>query len=390
MNRTIYLDNHTTGRPSDAAISKMIPFLTHHWGNPIVPHNKGQELIAPLIDSYKTIYHSLGAKENNLFLFTSSGSEAVNHIIHSTYKDVTLHTGKNHFVTASIDEAPAILTIESLEKFHCVAKTIPADIEGKITAKAVAEALSPRTALVSLSWANGLTGVINPVAEIGDLCRQRNIYFHLEATHILGKLYYEFEDTGADFLSFNGDQLHGTRGSGGILIREGVKISPFIIGGAEQAGLRGGPFNTPAFVALSCALKELIEAREYVCTEIARLRNKLEAGIKNEYEEAIILFQEQDRLPNCTAIAFPGIANEALLFALNRKGVCASIGGGIFQQIAYILLSCGIKPEIANSAISFSLSRYTTEDEVDRAIKIIADCGKKLRKISKNLHGEHR
>jgi cysteine desulfurase len=381
----IYLDNSTTAKPSEKAISLMMPFLTHQWGIPSAPHHKGQELFPALFQSYKTLYECIGAQEKDQFVFTSSGAEAVNQVIFSVYKEVTVQTGKNQFLTSILDEAPAIMGVGRLEQLGCVCKMIPAAPQGYVTAEALAEAISPRTALVSLSWANGLTGVIQPLKEIADLCKQRGIFLHIDATHVLGKLFYELDEVGADFISFNGDQFHAPKGTGGLYIRYGVKCSPLISGGSEQGGLRGTAVNMPGLVSLACAAKEAIECRDLVCTEVARLRSKLEQGIKEVYPKAYVCFEDQERLPNCTTIIFPGIVNESLLYALNRKGVYASIGGSAFQQIGLLLQACGIDEKLAQCAIAFSLSRYTTDEEIDSAIVLIGECAQNLSKISKEL-----
>lgn len=388
MSSFIYLDNSTLARPSEKTISRMIPFLTNLWGTPSAPHQKGQELFPILKESYQALYRLLGAKQEDLILFTSSGAEAVNHVITSVHRDVTLTTGKNQFITTSIEEAPAILSMGRLEQYHCVIKIAQSNKEGIITPESIADLISPRTALVSMSWANGMTGVIQPIAQIAEICKQRGVLFHLDATHILGKLFFTLEEIGPDFISFNGDQLHAPKGTGALYIRAGVKCSPFIIGGSDQGSFRAGSLNVPALVALGNAADEAIEARDLICTEVARLRRRLEYGIEREVPGAFPRFSEQERIPNCTTIAFPGIINEALLFLLNRKGVYASMGGGNFQQIGLLLMASGIEEMIAHSALSFSLSRYTTEDEIDRAVAIIGECAKQLQMIARQIPEE--
>lgn len=382
MSHWIYLDNSTTTRPSTNGISKMLPFLTERWGSPSAPHNMGQQLYPAMEEAYRLIYAMLGAKESDDFVMTSSGAEAVNHVIHSAYYDISRHSGKNQLITSNIDEAPAIMTIGRMEPLGCVGKMADADKSGRVTAQAIADAITPRAALLSLSWANGLTGVINPVKEISKICEDRGIKLHLEASHVLGKIFYELEDVGAHFITFNGDNIHAPKGTGGLYIRSGVKCSPFILGGIEQAGHRAGSLNVPALAALGCAASEAIDSRDLICTETARLRNKLEREIVATIPDTVIFFKDQERVPHITAIGFAGVTNEALLYALNRKGVYANIGGGSFQQIGILLAACGVEESLAHSAISFSLSRETTEDEIDRAVEIIGDCVKRLRKIS--------
>lgn len=385
MPHGIYLDNSLTTRPSRKAISDMLFFLTDQWGSTSAPHQMGQELFPAVKESYLSLYTLIGAKEVDDVIFTSSGEEAVNQVFNSAYFDITLPTGKNQFICGNEDEAPSLMCISRLEHQGCVGKMVSANREGKITPQEIAENITPRTALVSLSWANGLTGVINPVQEIAALCQQRGIKFHLDATHILGKLFFDPEEVNADFITFSGDRFHAPKGTGGLYIKAGVRCSPFIMGGMEQAGLRAGHLNVPLLVALGTAAKEAIEARDLMCTEIARLRNKLEKGIKEKIPETVLLFEDQERLPHIACIAFPGIPNEALLYGLNKQKVFASIGGGSFQQIGLILNASGIDPVLSHTALSFSLSRETTEEEIDRAITIIADVAKRLRKTSQHL-----
>lgn len=381
MPHTIYLDNHTTTHPSVQAVAKMIPFLTERWGVPSAPHQMGQQLFPAIEEALKGIYALIGAKETDTVLFTSSAAEGINHIILSTYFDVTIPTGRNQFVTSSIDEAPAIMGIDRLKHLSCIEKMAEPNQTGQVTAQAIADIISPRTALVSLSWANGLTGVINPIRDIAELCQERGIHLHIDASHAIGKIFTDWDEVPADFLTFNGDSIHAPAGTGVLFIRNGTKTSPFIVGGSEQAGLRAGNYSVAGLVALGQAAREALDARDLLCTEVARLRSHLEHGIQKLIPDVIPFFQDQERLPNCTAIAFPGIVNEALLHALNRKGVYASIGGGTHQQIGLILIASGIDPQLAHSAISFSLSRETTEEEIDRAIEIIADCVRRLRRV---------
>lgn len=380
--KKIYLDNGTTTRPSERAIAKMLPYLTDYWGVPTAPHQKGQELFSIMEESYREIYALLGANEEDHFVFTSSGPEAVNHVLLSTYLEVARTTGKNQFVTSTIDEAPAMMSISRLEQLGCVGKMAEAGPGGFLTEKALTGALTPKTALVSLSYANGLTGVINPVADIAEACQERGVLLHLDATHTLGKL---FDEVTADFVTFNGDHLHAPKGTGGLLIRKGVKHSPFIVGGLDQASMRAGHLDVASLAALGVAAQELLECRDLICTETARLRDRLEKKIKEGFPQATVFFKESNRLPHITAIGFPGVVNEALLYMLNQNGVYASIGGGVSQKLSLILQASGVPETLAQTAISFCLSRETNEDEIDKAAEITIDAARKLAKTSAHL-----
>lgn len=359
-----------------------MPYWTTHWGAPLTPHLKGQELYPAMKELYKLLYHALGASLQDHLVLTSSGTEAINHVIHAVYRDVTLQTGKNHFLTAQTDEAPAMMALSRLEPLGCLINTIGVTPNGQVTAQAVADALSPRTALVSLSWGNGLTGTIHPVAEIATLCRQRGVRLHLDATHVIGKLAYDLHTLSPDYLTLDGEPLHAPRGSGLLYVRSGLTCTPLLSGGHDQGGMRAGSLNLAALAGLATALRETVEQRDLVCTEVARLRTQLERGICKRLPHTQVCFSQVDRLPHCTTLLFPGLCNEALLFALNRRGLCASIGGGNFQQLALLLNAAGLEDTLAHSAVSFSLSRETTDEEIDRAIEHVVTAGQALRRLS--------
>lgn len=338
-----------------------------------------------ITEALQGVYALAGANELDTLIFTSSSAEAVNHLMTSSYFELTVKSGRNQYITSAIDEAPAIMSIGRLEQLGCVGRMARADRTGRITAEALAEEFSPRTALVSVSWANGMTGVINPIQEIAKVCQERGVSLHLEVSHVLGKLYIEWNELPVQFLTFSGDLFHAPAGTGGLFVKRGVHCAPFILGGAEQAGLRAGNYSVAALVALGEAAREAIDARDLLCTEIARLRSKLETGILSQVSDSMVFFKEQERLPNCTAIGFPGVVNESLLYLLNRRGVYASIGGGVHQQLKLLLAAAGVEEELANSGISFALSRETTEEEIDKTVEIVSDTVKQLRKCSSQL-----
>lgn len=384
--RRINLDQQNVTRPYPQAIESMSAFYKDLWGNPFVPHSKGAELLSPMEEAYRSIYSLVEASSEDAFVFSSSGAEAVNHVISSVFKDISAQTGKNHFVTSSIDEAPAIMAISQLESLGAVSSMAEATSRGEVTASCIADAITPRTALVSLSWASALTGVIHPVEEIAELCEQRGILLHLDATHILGKIPCSFSESGAHFITFNGAQLHAPQGTGGLFLKHGQTLSPFIAGGSEHLKEQHkGCHNVPGFIALGCAAQLTLENLDLICTEGARLIHKLEQGLLKNIPDAQIFFQDSERLPNCTCIAFPGVVSDTLLFALNQKGVLASFGGHCFQKISHLLLASQVDPLLAQCALSFSLSFNTTEEEIDDAIEIISECVHRYKKVSQKV-----
>lgn len=382
-----YFDNSSVARPSPEALSKMLTFYTEKWGVTTQPHKMGNELIQPLTEALRSIYKLLGATDNDAVIMTSSGAEAINHAILSTYQDVSLTEGRNHFITASTEDAPFLMSFNRLTTFGAATTFLKPDSHGIISAKAIIEAITPRTAMIALSWSNGLTGVIQPIQEIAEICKLRGIRLLVDGTHVLGKLFFSLKEYSIDFFTFNGDQLHAPKGTGGLYIRSGIKLSPFITGGMEQAGLRAGTLNLPAVVGLGEAAKLLLEARDYFCTEVARLQMELENEIKERIPEIKTLFEYEEKVPGVLTISIPGIINEALLFALNQKNVFASIGGGSQQLLSHYLKACGFDHKAADSALSFTLSRETKEEEIEYAAKVLEAAVKKLRKTSFHICG---
>lgn len=374
-----YLDNSSTTRPSNEAISKMMGFYTDKWGVLTQPHKFGAELTSPYSSALKAVYQLLGASEKDAVVMTSSGAEAINQAILSTYQDVALNEGKNHFITIAAEDAPALMSLSRLQAFGAAVTFLKPGKNGTINTKDFIEAITPRTALVCLSWANGMTGVIQPIAEIAEICSLRGIRLLVDGSNVLGKLFFSLKELKIDLFSFNGDNLHAPKGTGGLYIKNGIKMSPFITGGIEQGGLRAGALNVPAVIALGEASRQSLEARDYMCTEIARLKMELEMGIKKRFSFCRILFEEEEKVPGVMTVAFPGIFNESLLFLLNQKNVYASIGGGSHQLLSYYLKICGFPAEIADSAISFSLSRETKEEEIEWALDALTSCIGKLK-----------
>jgi cysteine desulfurase len=227
--------------------------------------------------------------------------------------------------------------------------------------------------------------VLQPIASIQKLCALRNILLHVDVTHAIGKIPIDVQEMGIDYMTFNGEQFHAPKGIGGLIVKQGVPICPLIRGEGEDLYFRGGPLNVPMLVACKQALLEAEDQRTWYGTEVARLRSMLEQGVQQGYPEATILFQEEERLPHVSCMAFPGIYNEFFLYNLHKKGVFASIGGGSVQSIERVLVAGGVSSDLAKTAISFSLSKDTTEKEVERAIQIIVEHAKRLRKLSQKI-----
>ncbi|MEM8727271.1 MAG: aminotransferase class V-fold PLP-dependent enzyme [Chlamydiota bacterium] len=378
MKEPVYLDNGTLARPSDHLIAQIQPFIKRHWSSITAPYIQGKEPFTSIDKGLRAIRAFVGLAENDLFQFCSSGAHAISEVYHSVYIDHIAENGKNHILTTEVEEASIHLIGQGFEKLGVYQKTIPLNENGQVTREALERAITPKTGLVSLSWANALTGVVHPIWELGELCREKGILFHVDASTILGKLYFKFQQLAIDYLTFDGVLLHALKGSGGLVVRTGVDFQSRTVEGMEGADL-----NLPAFIGLGIAIEELDQAVDHLCMETVRLRDKLEQGILLALPEARVLFERAERLPNVSTVYFPGVMGELLAFHLREEGVFASFGGGPLQKLHRLLTAIGKDPIESRCVLSFSLAYTTTEEDIDRAIAIIVDCAQKCRTFSK-------
>ncbi len=363
MSEEIYLDNHVATQPSNHVIAQMQPFFKRHWKSTFAPYLKGKEPFISINRQTQKIAEFLGACEKDRFVLTSSGAEAVAHVFQSVYIDYIYSSGKNHIISMKTEDAPILMSAKRLEKLDCVHQTASSFEE-------LEQLIAPRVGFVSLSYANGLTGVIQPIEQIAKLCKERGVLLHVDVTNILGKLYFNASELDVDFITFDGGALYAPKGTGGLLIRG--DFGPLI---PTASGDRGGEYNTASLIGLGVAIDELQENMDHMGVEVVRLRNMLEEGLLNAH----IFFKDQDRLPNVTALAFKGVSAELLTYALSEQNIFVSFGGGHSQKLEYLV------PEYAQCAISISLSRETSEEEIIRAVGVINDIVGKYQKLSVDL-----
>ncbi|MBI2811917.1 MAG: aminotransferase class V-fold PLP-dependent enzyme [Candidatus Melainabacteria bacterium] len=375
-----YLDHLTATRPLPAAIEAMLPFYREQWGSTTSPHQMGQELFPALERHTEAILEMLGAKKEDKFYFFSSSAEAISHLFLSFYFDTVRETGKNHLLTTNVEEAPVLMALKKLEDVGCAGKILPVNSQGQLTRAMLEEHLRPRTALLSLSWANGLTGVVHPIADLAEACKAKDVRVHVDASAVIGKQYFRFEDLNVDFLTFDGSLLHAPKGTAGLLVKEKTPFTP------PSSSIMGIPVGGVA--ALSSALVEVANQFDHLCLETVRLRDKLEKGVLSGVPGATVLFQNVERVPHTSAILFPGVVSDALLFLLNRKRVFATLGGGRMQKLSHILVASGIDETLAQCALSFTLSFETTEEEIDYAIQAIVEAARQLQALSQSIVGE--
>lgn len=323
---------------------------------------------------YQTIYDLVGADPKDTFAFTSSGAEAINQVHWTAFIELARKEGKCHFITSALEDAPTAQSLKRLEELGCFVKIAPVNAAGRIDVLRLAELISPRTALLSLSLAQGLTGVIQPIEEIAQIAKEKGVWLHIDATYALGKIAAPFQDI--DYLTFSGDRIHSAKGSGGVFAKAGRPLLPFVVGGSP---------DVPSLLALAAAASQSTLFLDAMSLEVARLRDGLEERILQAIPAAKVLFQNSLRLPNVSVLCFPTAHQEALLYLLQRKNVFASIGGGEQPSLQQVLRASGIDEQLAQTAISFSLSRYTTQEDIDRAIPTIVEIVAHLSSLSAEL-----
>lgn len=322
------------------------------------------------------IYDLAGAHKDDQFVFTSSGAEAVNQVLFSVFLNISRKTGKCHFITSCIEDAPTMQMMKRLEELGCFVKIAPVTEKGEIDLEQLKALISHRTALISITMAQSLTGVIQPLEEIQKIAEEKGVLLHLEASNALGKYYFSFEELKADYLTFSGDRLHAPLGTGGLFAKKNAPLVPLILGGNS---LRGGALDTSSLLSLCAAAAQSALFLDAMSLEVSRLRDLFEREVMKLIPDAQILFKNTLRLPNTTVISFPFAHQESLHYLLRRKNIETLIGGNTTQHLYHLLLASKIDPLTATCAISFSLSRMTTEEEIRSAAAGILEIVQKLR-----------
>jgi len=309
-------------------------------------------------------------ERDDTFVFTSSGAEAINQVLFSVFLALARGEGKSHFITSAIEDAPTMQMMKRLEDLGCFVKIVPTHSDGTIDLEKLEELITPRTALISITMAQGLTGVIQPVEEIARIAKKKGVLLHIDGTHTAGKFDFSLQEIGADYFTFAGDRIHSVVGSGGLFARKGAPLAPLILGGKS---LRGGNTDTSGILSLCAAADQSILFLDTMTLEVARLRDFFEKEILRLIPGAQALFKKSLRLPNTTVISFPHVHQEALSILLKRKKIETLIGGNEMQHLYSLLIASDIDPVLAASSISFSLSRMTTEEDLLKATLAIQE-----------------
>ena len=382
--KVVYLDNNATTMVDPKVFEVMKPYFCELYGNPSSMHKFGGQVMRAVDKAREQVKNFLGANDAKEIIFTGSGSEGDNMAIRGVLE---ANKNKKHIITTKI-EHPAVLNLfKYYEKQGYEVTYLGVDSQGNLDLNELSNAIDEDTALVSMMYANNETGVILPVEKAAKIVKQKNpkTKFHVDAVQIAGKLPIDVKNTDIDLLSIAGHKIHAPKGVGALYIKTGTLLPAFIIGGHQERGKRAGTENVPYIVALGEACEIAQKSLDYEMHEVKRLRDKLENGILERVYNAKVNGSTTNRVPNTTNIGFQYIEGELILLHLSDLGICASSGSACTSgslEPSHVLKSMGVPFESLHGSIRFSLSRFTTEEEIDYVINVLPDVIFKLNKIS--------
>jgi cysteine desulfurase len=379
--KTIYLDNNATTKVADEVLEAMLPYFNQFYGNPSSMHTFGGQVGQKIRVAREQAATLLGAMPEEI-VFTSCGTESDNSAIHSA---LLTRPDQKHIVISRV-EHPAVhaLGLHLGTQGYKVTE-LPVDKNGILDLENLEKSLTPDTAIVSLMWGNNETGVIFPVEEAARMAHEKGILFHTDAVQAAGKIPINMKNNAIDMLSISGHKLHAPKGIGMLYIRRGTKFSPFLIGGHQEKGRRGGTENTAGIIGLGKACELAAKNMEKENSHVKRLRDKLETELLKKIPQSRVNGDIQNRLPNTTNISFEYVEGEAILLLMNELGICASSGSACTSgslQPSHVLRAMGVPFTMAHGSIRFSLSVYNTEEEVDFVIDKMPAIIERLRGMS--------
>ncbi len=378
----IYADNAATTKLSPVALQAMLPYLAEHYGNPSSLYSLGQQAAEALEDARKTVAQCLHCRPDEIY-FTSGGSEADNQAILSAARWGKMR-GKTHIISTAFEHHAVLHTLEKLKKEGFTITLLDVGPQGRVTPEQVAQAITDETCLVTIMYANNEIGTIQPIGEIGKICREKKVTFHTDAVQAVGHLAIDVGAEHIDMLSLSGHKFHGPKGVGALYVRKGVTLSPLIEGGAQERRKRAGTENVAGIVGLAAALQEACAHLDDNAAKVTALRDRLIAGLEGIPHGALNGSRE-DRLPGNVSFCFEGIEGESLLLLLDDKGICASSGSACTSgslDPSHVLLAIGRPHEVAHGSLRLSLCEENTEAEVDTMIQEIPQVVEYLRNMS--------
>ena len=379
----IYADNAATTKMSDAAIDAMTDCMRETYGNPSSLYEVGQKAKEVLEDSRDEIIRAIGADNFREIIFTSGGSEADNQALR-TAAEIGRAAGKMHIISSAFEHHAILHTLKKLEKEGFEVTLLDVHNDGLIRPEEVEAAIRPDTCLVTIMYANNEIGTIQPICEIGAICRAKGVLFHTDAVQAIGHIPVNVKDDNIDMLSASAHKFHGPKGTGFLYVRKGIKISNLIEGGAQERGKRAGTENVPGIKATAVALKEAIEHMEENDKIIRAKRDRLIAGLK-EIPHSAVNGDENKRLPGNVNFCFEGIEGESLLLLLDDKGIQASSGSACTSgslDPSHVLLAIGRVHDVAHGSLRLSIDEMVSDEDVEYIISAVKDVVTYLRSFS--------
>ncbi len=384
----IYFDNAATTQVKSSVLNKMLPYFQENFGNASSTYTTpGQNARKGLSEARELVASAIGADVKEIF-FTSGGSEADNWAI----KGVALKNKDkgNHIITTTVEHHAVLHTCEFLEKQGFSVTYLPVDEYGRVSAEDVEKAITDKTILVTVMFANNEIGTINPIKEIGAVCRKKDVIFHTDAVQATGAVPIDVKDMNIDLLSMSSHKFHGPKGVGALYIRKGVKIENLIHGGAQELGRRATTENVAGIVGMAAALSEATENMDKKTKHITHLRDKIIREVLDKIPYTRLNGHPTDRLPNNTSFCFRYIEGESLLLSLDLKGFVVSSGSACTSgslDPSHVLLAIGLEHEIAHGSMRVSLSEFSTEEEVDAFLEALPPIVQRLRDMSPLYEG---
>ena len=381
-NHMVYADNAATTKMSPAAIKAMLPYMEIIWGNPSSLYGAGQRAAEALQSARERIAACFGASAGEIY-FTSGGSEADNQAIISAAK-IGERKGKKHIISSAFEHHAVLHTLKKLEKTGFEIELLDVHENGLIHPSQIADAIREDTCLVTIMYANNEIGSIQPIGEIGAICKEKGVLFHTDAVQAAGHLPIHVVEQNIDMLSLSAHKFHGPKGIGVLYARKGIPLTNIIEGGAQERGKRGGTENVPAIMAMATALEEACAHMEENTKKVLKLRSRLIEGL-SKIPHSVLNGDLEKRLPGNVNFCFEGIEGESLLLLLDDKGICASSGSACTSgslDPSHVLLAIGRPHEIAHGSLRLSLCEENTEEDVEYILQSVPDIVEYLRGIS--------
>lgn len=380
----VYLDNNATTVVDPHVFSTMVPYFCQMYGNPNSLHEFGSESHPALRKAMDQIYAAINASDDDDIVVTSCATESINWVIKGVYVDKILNGDKDHIIVSEVEHPAVISSCKFLESLGVKVTYLPVNSNGVVEVESLKKALTDKTALVSIMWANNETGMIFPIEEIGAICKEKGVLFHTDGVQAIGKIAVDVKKANVDFMSFSAHKFHGPKGVGGLYIKDGQQLTSLLHGGEQMGGRRSGTLNVAGIIGMGKAMELAAQHLDYEKSSVRRLRDKLEDAIL-QIPDTIVIGTKEQRVPNTILVSVKGIEGEAMLWDLNQAGIAASTGSACASEDLEsnpVMEAIGAEADLAHTALRLSLSRFTTEEEIDYTIEVLNKAVKRLRAIS--------